>query len=249
MKKLFGVSSFSLILLLIAALASMAAYELEVPMVGTPPVIDGALDDAVWSVAATADIILKNDTSEPIEDPAYNAVAYVAYDAENLYVAFENGNPTPDQIVTASPGHDQDVWKDEENEIFLEPANAGTKPYFHIMLNAANVIQDAESGGAEAGWEPALETATVIGTDAWYAELRIPFVDLGFSTAPIGKTWGGNFNRHIVSAYDWWVMWADVGASFHTPERFGDIIFGSEVTAVTPLDKMTTTWSKIKQIR
>jgi hypothetical protein len=138
------------------------------------------------------------------------------------------------------------VWADDENELFIEPALAGAQPYFHIMVNAANVTGDDESGGAGNGWEPNLESATMIGADNWSMEIAIPFADLGISGSPDGQTWGWNFNRHIVSGVDMWVAWATTGAGFHTPERFGTLTFGDLAAAVQPSDKLTTYWGSIK---
>ena len=162
-------------------------------------------------------------------------------------MAFENLEPDTGAITTISPGHDQNVWADDENELFIEPNHAGAQPYFHIMINAENTTQDDENGGAAAAWEPDLESATQIYNDNWVLELKIPFKDLGFDEAPVGETWGWNFNRHIMAGDDIWTSWTFVGAGFHTPEQFGDLIFGTEKAAVEPSGKLAGTWGSIKR--
>jgi len=234
-------------LLCAAALASEPGFEITISKTSVAPVIDGALDDAIWQQAPTALVNHINDDVGTEVEPQYVATAMAAYDDSNLYVAFRNGDPNPGAIVTASPGHDQDVWADDENEMFIEPALAGAKPYFHIMINAANVTQDSESGGAEGDWEPNLTSAVEMGADYWAMEVAIPFADLGVGGSPDGETWGWNFNRHIMSGVDLWVAWATTGAGFHTPERFGTLTFGEELAAVRPSGKLTTCWGGIKQ--
>ena len=227
------------------AVASEPGFEITIPKTSVSPVIDGVLDDAIWQLAPTATV--ENINTGGQVDAEYVAMAMAAYDNSNLYVAFRNGEPNPGAIVTASPGHDQSVWADDENEMFIEPALAGAQPYFHIMISAANITQDSESGGAGDGWEPALASAVEIGVDYWAMEVAIPFADLGISGSPDGETWGWNFNRHIMSGVDLWVAWATTGAGFHTPERFGTLTFGEELAAVQPSDKLTTCWGSIKQ--
>ena len=228
-------------------IASEPGFEITIPKTSAPPAIDGVLDDAIWQQAPTALVNHINDDVGTEVDAEYVATAMAAYDGSKLYVAFMNGEPNPGAITTVSPGHDQDVWADDENEMFIEPNHAGAQPYFHIMINAANTTQDSESGGAGGDWEPNLESAVEIGADYWAMEVAIPFADLGISGAPDGETWGWNFNRHIMSGVDLWVAWATTGAGFHTPERFGTLTFGEELAAVQPSDKLTTCWGSIKQ--
>ena len=149
--------------------------------------------------------------------------------------------------------HDQDIWKDEENELFIDTEHDAAKPYYHIMINAKNVTQDAHNGGVENGWEAKLESATKINQadKNWVLEIKIPFKDLEVKKMPVGKTWGWNFNRHIVpkGGKDTWTGWATTGASFHTPNRFGDLNFGTDMFVVNARDKISTTWGALKALK
>ncbi len=241
------ISAIVLTMLCGLAIASEPGYEITIPKISAAPNIDGKLDDAVWQIAPAALVQHLNTDAGDLVDAAYVATAMAAYDDTNIYVAFMNGEPNPGAITTASPGHDDSIWADDENEIFIEPALAGAKPYFQIMINAANVIGDSESGGAGNDWEPALESATEIGADYWAMEVAIPLADLGISGSPEGQTWGWNFNRHIMSGVDYWVAWATTGTGFHTPERFGTLTFGELAAAVDPSAKLATSWGSIKR--
>lgn len=225
--------------------AHEAGFDYTAPQITTAPTIDGNLDDGVWQ---TLQAVVWGNINEGGTVPAtQNTESWAAYDANNLYVAFRNFTPNPADIIAVSPGHDVDVWADEENEIFIEPSHSGAGPYFHIMVNPKNVTQDEETPGAGAAWEPALQSATTTGADHWILELAIPFADLNLDAAPVGATWGWNFNRHIyTNAEDIWVGWATTGASFHTPARFGHLVFSSNVTAVAPTGKAATTWAGLK---
>ncbi len=227
------------------ALAHEPGYEYIIPRATVPPTIDGRLDEPLWKLFDPVEVKLVN-TGGDVGDE-YISDAWAAYDDRNIYVAFLNREPSPKKITTAAPGHDQDVWKDDENELFIEPANTGARPYYHIMINAENVTQDSHTGAEEDAWEPALESATSIGTDNWILEVKIPFSDLETDAAPVGESWGWNFNRHIMSGTDIWTGWSETGASFHTPERFGDLTFGTMAFAVQPTGKLATSWAAIRR--
>ncbi len=223
------------------------ADELVIPQATSAPNIDGKLDDSLWNAFEPVEWGLINDGGEVDEDQFSRS--WAAYDDKFLYVAFENLEPNTGAITTISPGHDVNVWQDDENELFIEPNHAGAQPYFHIMINAENTTQDAENGGFEDAWEPELESATRINNDNWVLELKIPFEDLGFDSAPVGETWGWNFNRHIMAGVDIWTSWDFVGASFHTPGEFGDLVFGIEKATVGPTGKLARTWGSVKDAR
>lgn len=237
----------SLILVNIFAFAGFAheeGYEITIPQAIVPPRIDGKLDDAIWRAAKPVEWGNINEGGEVDEDQF--TMSWAAYDDKFIYVAFENMEPDTGSLLTAVKAHDGGTWNDDEDELFIEPNHVGAKPYFHIMINAANVTEDAENGGLEQGWEPDLESATHVYEDRWVLEVKIPFKDLDFDEAPVGETWGWNFNRHIMTGAGVWTGWATTGASFHTPERFGDLTFGLEKLAVGPSGKLTGTWGNIK---
>jgi len=230
-----------------AGFAHEPGYEITIPQAMVPPNIDGKLDDPIWNIPEPVEWGNINNGGEVDEDQF--SYSWAAYDNEFIYVAFRNMEPNTNDLLMVAAGHDQDVWADDENEIFIEPANMGMQPYFHIMINADNVTQDSESGGAADAWESELDSETQIYNDYWVLEVKIPFEDLGIEEAPIGETWGWNFNRHIMTGVDIWTSWATTGASFHTPERFGDLTFGLEQIAVQPSGKLTAAWGWIKSDR
>lgn len=219
-------------------------FEYVIMQTANPPTIDGNLDDAIW--AAVEAVKIENINTGGVVPAERVSMAKAVYDDKYLYVAIDNGEPDPSKITTVSPGHDQDVWKDDENELFMDPQADGEKPYFHIMINAANTTQDAESGGADGAWESKVESATEIGAKNWVLEARIPLESLGLEESPAGQEWGWNFNRHIVSGVDIWTSWSTTGPSFHTPNRFGKATFGEAVTAIDAKAKLSTTWGRLK---
>lgn len=234
-----------------SVVAHEKGYEVTIPQALVPPKIDGVADDIIWQFAP--EVIIDNINTGGKVKKDQISTAKAVYDKDNLYVLCINFVADTKKIQTVSPGHDQDVWADEENELFIDIEHDGASPYYHIMINAANVTQDDHNGGAEGAWEPKLASAAKI-HDAdknWVLEVKIPLKDLDVKKSLVGQTWGWNFNRHIVSkdGTDIWSGWATTGASFHTPDRFGNLTFGDKAFAVNPQDKAPTTWGALKTLR
>jgi hypothetical protein len=219
-------------------------YEMTIPQINVPPRIDGRLDDAAWKVVDPVEWGNINTGGE-VQRNQFSR-SWAVYDDRFIYVAFENMEPNTGSLTTIQKQHDVDVWKDDAAELFIEPNHVGKEPYFQIVINAANVTYDDENGGVKREWEPRLESATQIYKDNWVLEVKIPFEDLGFDRAPVGETWGWNFNRHIMAGVGIWTGWATTGPSFHTPQRFGDLTFGMKITAVLPSSKLAGTWGNIR---
>jgi hypothetical protein len=248
------------IIVLVVAFASVGfahepGYEMTIPQVNVPPRIDGKLDDAAWK--AVEPVEWGNINTGGVVNRAQFSKSWAVYDDKFIYVAFENMEPNTGKLTTVHNKHDVDVWMDDENEISIEPNHAGAcppgtyPPCFQIIINAANVTYDNASypAGPPGKWEPGLESATQVYKDRWVLEVKIPFKDLGFDKAPIGATWGWNFNRHIMAGVDIWTEWSTTGEIFATPNRFGDLTFGMEKTAVHPSGKFATAWGSIKGVQ
>jgi hypothetical protein len=248
MKTRIAVTVIALLVGVWTASGHEKGFVYEIPYAIVAPNIDGHVDDALWAAFDPVEWGNINDGGEVNADMMTRS--WAAYDDTHLYIAFINGSPDPGAVITVAAGHDQDVWKDEENELFIEPSHVGAKPYYHIMINAENTTQDSLSGGIEAAWEPDIVTAVQVGNADWSLEVAIPFVELDVKGSPEGEEWGWNFNRHIVTNKDdIWTGWATTGASFHTPDRFGDLIFGSEQLLVSPAGKVATLWGAMKEDR
>ena len=243
-----NVSIFALLILVNCLLSVVWAhepgYEMTIPQIIVQPKIDGDLDDAVWKIVKSVEWGNINTGGEVKKD--HFSRSWAVYDNSSIYIAFENMDANIGKLTTESPGHDMDAWKDDSDELFIEPRHKGMEPYFQIVINAANVTYDDENGGTKRWWEPRLESATRIYEDRWVLEMSVQFKDLGLSKTPIGETWGWNFNRHIMTGVDIWTGWSKTGSSFHTPNRFGNLSFGMGQTTLQPLNKLAGTWGSIK---
>jgi len=221
-------------------------YEITIPQITVPPIIDGILNDAVWRAVAPVEWGNINTGGEVDRDQFSRS--WAAYDDKFIYVAFENLEPDTASLTTDQKIRDIDVWKDDSAELFIEPNNVGAEPYFQIVINAENLTYDDENGGVKRVWDPHMESATQVYNDRWVLEVKILFEDLGADKTPNGEIWGWNFNRHIMTNASIWTGWATTGPSFHTPQRFGDLTFGNIITSLRSLDRLAGTWGNIKSI-
>ncbi len=142
------------------------------------------------------------------------------------------------------------MWEDDEFELFLD-ATHDHATYWQICINSDNVIWDCYNpgGGCSGPDNTDWETATSVGKEEdWFAEIKISFDALDVAETPkSGDVWGVNFCGRVLTGMDEWVTWSDIGASFHTPTGFGNMIFSSKALAVEPVGKLPVLWGQMKK--
>ena len=131
-------------------------FSVTIPQATMPPEIDGIGKDVIWQFAP--EVTIDNINTGGKVKKGEVSTAKAVYDKDNIYVLFINNSLDTRKMQMVAQKHDQDIWKDEENELFIDTEHDAAKPYYHIMINAKNVTQDAHNGGAENGWEAKLES-------------------------------------------------------------------------------------------
>ncbi|MBK7975535.1 MAG: hypothetical protein IPK07_20370 [Deltaproteobacteria bacterium] len=213
-----------------------ASPSVDVGAIDSAPSIDGSLDDDAWRrLTPLAAFLPLPDAPEP---PARATLAWLAHDAERLYVAFRCADPDPGALRAAARSRDGDrIWDDDEVEVFLAPSRepragaSGDAPFFQVIVSAAGAIYDREHGGRGLEWNAAsLVSAVARDGDAWSAEVAIPFASLG-RTAPLpGERWRANLARHVSAGPNGpeWLTWASMPRdSLLEPAHFGTIRFAA----------------------
>jgi hypothetical protein len=162
----------------------------------SPPVIDGRLDDRVWSEAVPLSGFLQRDPNEgqPATDPT---LVRVAYDDEALYVGAHLVDREPGGIVRQLSRRDVAVDADAL-VVYLDPHHdflTGAE----FAVSAAGVQRDAliyDDSFLDPSWDAVWESAVMIGIDGWTVEMRIPLSQLRFPKAE-RYTWGINVQRIV----------------------------------------------------
>src|SRR5215831_6399661 len=148
-----------------------------------PPVIDGRLDDEVWRSASAVELVRSLDGGKP----SLKTVARLAYDDENLYVAFDCEDP---DVWGTLRRRDDPIYTEEAVEIFID-ADGDGKTYNEIEVSPNNTVFDAyfpaRRQGMDTSWDSGVKSAVLVrGTlndpsdrdKGWTVEMRIPFARL-----------------------------------------------------------------------
>ncbi len=209
-----------------------------------PIIIDGVLNESVWSriepVGAFRRVLGDGLPALPTElklcwDDQFLYFGWTAIDT-NIWGTYRN--------------HDDPVYNEEVVESFICPSGDLTR-YFEFNWSPHNIIFDAkiqntEDGGArhieaEVEWicDGMQSAVTVFGKiddpsvadEKWIVESALPFAQIGRDqrTPVDGEAWRINFYRIDRAGEGEYSCWSPtLRPSFHTPARFGHLIFSTE---------------------
>ena len=188
------------------------------PRLPRPPVIDGRLDDAVWSGAAHITELVQRRPFDGV--PASEASdIYLGYDSENLYVGLHAHYREPGMLRANRRDRDESI-EDDLFLIYFDPFLDGQRAYV-FTVNGYGVQGDAilragAIGGGRFGvprgdpsWDVLFETAAEIVADGFVAEMAIPFKSLRYPRREAGEPhrWGLQIAR-IVGGRDEADVWS-----------------------------------------
>lgn len=176
-------------------------YELVVPVVTTPPTVDGTLDDPVWREAAKAQVT--RQVAPLLGHPAsLPTTVLVLATADKLFFGFRCAIAHKDAIRAYETRYDAPMGRDERVTVFLDTLHTHDRVY-EFTVNARGTRADARFGNGR--WDAQWEAAVKVGETEWTAEIAVP---LGvFTYDPRQTVWGVNFGRFI-SDREEWTLWA-----------------------------------------
>ncbi len=194
--------------------------EVEVPRVSSAPVIDSKLDDPMWDQAVRISLLYNNvggSAGQPTE-------AFLASDEQNIYIGFQCFEPHMDELKTTVTEHDGPVFNDDSVEVFLQPRK-DSGDYYHFALNTSGVKYEALVYDLD--FNPQWQAVMSREKGFWKAEMAIPWSELKISAPAMGTVWRANFcrNRVVTLPKPENACWSPTYGSFHTPIRFGRIVF------------------------
>jgi hypothetical protein len=198
--------------------------------VSMAPVIDGRLDEAVWSAAPVIGQFIQR---EPFEGrPASERTEVrVVYDRDAVYVGAWLYDADPSAIVRGETRRDAtiedtdafiivlDTYLDRQNAFVFGTTPAGIEYDGQVTREGTGGgMQGVRAqGGAAAGfnlnWDGSWEVATFQDQDGWYAEFRLPFATLRYAGGG-AQRWGLNLARHIRRRNEQ-AYWSPVGREFN----------------------------------
>ncbi len=170
------------------------SYRLQAKLTDQPIVVDGILDEAIWSVAEKTTPFFR---IQPIDTGYAKAQTevMVAYDDAYIYMGIINYDPSPGKRPAESYRRD---WSFNKNDNFfaaIDTYNDQTNG-FAFGVNAVGGQWDGmqSNGGKVANeWDGKWYSAVQNYEDYWVAEFKIPFRTIRYND---GDTqWGINFSR------------------------------------------------------
>ena len=184
------------------------------------PTIDGKLDDPAWATAQ----VIPLEKLEMGGAASVESVGRIIVDGKTLYLAVESFDDaaTLKALTADITGHDEDgIWQDDEVELFVDPTNM-RESYYQIIVNTLGTVQDSDT--RDGLWNGEVRAAGRKGKGFWDLEVAVKLSSMKAKAAP-GTTWGMNLCRDRWAGREENSSWAFVGASFHTPRRFGRLRF------------------------
>ena len=168
------------------------------PRTGVGPIIDGRLDDSVWSnaVRLTEFVQLAPRDGEPATE---DTEVYIAYDSRNVYLGFYAHYADPG-IMRASRAERDQARGDDYFSVYFDPFLDQQRAYV-FAVNAYGVQADSilssgpgrgglggggSSGGlfgpprGDSSWDALFTAAGLIVSDGFTAEMAIPFKSLRY---------------------------------------------------------------------
>jgi len=164
-------------------------------LAGSPPDIDGVLNDIAWQHSRWTGEFIQRDPYDG-KNPSQNTSYSIVYDDNNLYIAIKAHDSTPSGIVRRLSRRDYndgdwvaieiDSYADKLTGFAFGVTASGVK--FDVML-----INDVNSDDT---WDPIWYVKTSIHDQGWSAEMRIPLSQLRFAKKD-EHTWGLQVLRYI----------------------------------------------------
>jgi hypothetical protein len=167
----------------------------------TAPVVDGRLDDAVWSRAEPAGDFVQR-APKPAAPATQRTEARIAYDDAAIYVAVRAYDSHPDSIVGQLARRDADVYSDWVHVGFDSYRDRRTAYVFGV--NPRGVKGDMfvyDDGQDDNNWNAVWDAAVQVDSLGWTAEFRIPFSQLRYNVKESRENakyvWGFNVRREV----------------------------------------------------
>lgn len=193
------------------------------PLITAQPVIDGRLDEAMWSRVPVCGDFWDN-TGKHVADPPMEF--RVCTDGRWLYLGVELTDSKTDAYGRQYHGHDQIDWRDEVLDVFLATDPVDPK-FFHFALNPSGSDYDNVAGGSHVDQNYTWKHAQRIHEAGWTAEIALPLRELGM---PEGVAEGDLLALNIcreTRPLRQLQAWSPTGPSLQNRRALGDVVVGT----------------------
>jgi len=209
----------------LGAQESWAAYRIGGVQVDEGPVLDGVLDDLVWSRAALIEEFVQQEPDEGAPATERTEVR-VVYDANHLYLSVRAFESAPNGVRATEMRRDSDRILEEDNfQVILDTFMDSRSAYMFVTnpLGAQldqQVFEEGEGGrlgivssNINRDWDGVWHVSARQEPDGWIAEIAIPMVTLRFPESD-PQSWGINLMRNVARKNEQ-AFWAPI------PQEYG----------------------------
>lgn len=184
---------------------------------GAEPVIDGKLDEGVWTQGAAVSDFVQRELNEGVPASERTEVRF-ASDGKYLFIGARMYDREPSLIIPGEKIRDVtlansdyvafifDTYHDRQNGFVFGTTPAGVEYDGQViregegggaMVQGQNRMQAGAMGGFNVNWDASWTVATTVDSLGWTAEFRIPFSTIRYQSANGEQTWGLNVARMI----------------------------------------------------
>lgn len=186
----------------------------EIPAFDAPPVIDGALDDEVWSGATVLKDFVQTYPGDNSQ-PSRPTEVLIGRDADHLFVAF-HAFDEPDDIRATVSRRDQ-IFSDDYVGIYIDTFYDHRRAYA-LFFNPHGIQADGfytELTGTDTDFDLLMQSKGRITEDGYVVEVAIPFTSLRYekSERPV---WGLHLVRVIQRAEGERTSWMPIDRNQNT---------------------------------
>ncbi len=169
-----------------------------IKLVGSPPLIDGKLDDDCWKNEGSWSQDFIQNT--PVErGQASNPTRIkILFDDKNIYFALRAWDPEPNKINRFVGNRDDNSIGDLISVCFdtYHDYRAGTEFNINAGGNKTDLIV-SDNLSVNLNWNAVWEGKTAIDDSSWTAEFRIPLNQLRYNHRDTGMVWGLHARRIV----------------------------------------------------
>jgi Domain of unknown function (DUF5916) len=176
---------------------------------GTPPVIDGKLEDECWKNEGKWSQNFIQNTPVERAQPTFPTRIKILYDDRNIYFALRAWDPEPDKINWFVGNRDDNSIGDLISVAFDTYHDYRAAPEFNINAggNKTDLIV-TDNLSINLSWNAVWEGRTAMNDSSWTVEFRIPFSQLRYIKSDTSMIWGLHVRRIVrrIQEVDQWSL-------------------------------------------
>ena len=156
--------------------------------------IDGILDEPAWASAGVLELNYEWFPGERATPPVQTE-CLLAYDDDNLYIAFNAHDPEPEKIRAHLMDRDSiSTFVQDDHVVLLLDTFNDQRRAFQFRVNPLGVQMDGilstVDGVEDFSWDVIWKSAGKINDDGYVIEIELPFNQLRFKPGSGVQTWG-----------------------------------------------------------